>query len=567
MGGASFGPTAVAAFILFLGILIFVHELGHFMAAKYFNIKVLKFSLGFGPPLFRYTKGETTYQVALLPLGGYVKMLGDAPGDEVEPEDQDRSFMTVPVYQRAIVAFAGPLMNLVFPIVCLFGYFVLGPTVISPVVGHVEVETAAERGGLLPGDRVVSIDGQRVWDFDQMAALVRSRPGQRLRFEVEREPTPGAAKVVVPLEITPDTVDGTDFFGDPVPQGRIGVVPARMGTRVGVDAAVGEQLGFVTGDRVLSFAGARPTKMADLDHAVAAHAGQTVDVVLARPEALGAGDLLLAKREVPVTLRVAVPAGARTSADLGLAAADVFVRFVEPDGPAARAGLRSGDRVVAIDGRRVAMFYSFATALERAELTPVKVTVSRRGERHELTIVNDKKTITHATTLKERPYYDAGLGLGPPPRMTNTLAWPTGGPVLTEVASVSLWEAGKTGVERTVELVGGVMMGVAKLFTGGVSLKTIGGPVMLFQVAAEAVELGLGQYLQLLALISVNLGIMNLLPIPVLDGGHLVFCAIEAIKRRPVSLRVRELATIVGLVLLLVLIVVAFTNDVTRVAS
>ncbi len=560
-GGVSFGPAAVAAFVLFLGILIFVHELGHFLAAKYFNIKVLKFSLGFGPPLFRVTKGETTYQVAAIPLGGYVKMLGDAPGDEVDPADRDRSFMTVPVYQRAIVAFAGPLMNLVFPIICIFGYFVLGPTVISPVIGHVEVESAAERGGLLPGDRVLSVDGERVWDFDQMAQLVRGRGGDRLRFEVDRK---GSTET---LEITPKTVEGRDFFGDKINQGLIGVTPMRLGTRVGVDGPRAAPLGFATGDRILKVGDTLVTRISEIDGALAKVAGTTAPVVIARPQGISAGDLLLAKREDIVTLSVAVPAGAQSIADLDLAPGEAFLRYVEPDGPAARAGLRPGDRVVAVEGQRVAMFYSFATALERAELNPVKVTVSRQGERLELTLVNDKKTIVHSTTMTEKSYFDSGLGLGAPPRAAITLSWPTGGAMLTETAQVSLWEAASTGVERTVELVGAVSMGVAKLFTGGVSIKTVGGPVMLFQVAAEAVEMGLGQYLQLLALISVNLGIMNLLPIPILDGGHLVFCAIEAIKRRPVSMRVRETATLVGLLLLAVLIVVAFTNDVTRIAS
>lgn len=560
-GGVSFGPAAVAAFVLFLGILIFVHELGHFLAAKYFNIKVLKFSLGFGPPLFRYTKGDTTYQVALLPLGGYVKMLGDAPGDEVAAEDENRSFMTVPVYQRAIVAFAGPLMNLVFPVICIFGYFVLGPTVISPVIGHIEVESAAERGGLQPGDRVLAVDGERVWDFDQMAQLVRSRPGEALRFDVERA---GAPQV---LEITPRSVEARDFFGDKITQGLIGVTPMRLGTRVGVDSPRAAELGFVTGDRILKVGDTVVTRIAEIDAILARSGGTTVPMVVARPQGVSAGDLLLAKREDVVTLGVAVPTGAHAIADLGLAPGDAFLRYLDPEGPAARAGMRPGDRVVAVEGQRVAMFYSFATALERAEQTPVKVTVSRQGEILELTLVNDKKTIVHSTTQTEKAYYDSGLGLGALPRAAITLSWPTGGVMLTEVASVSLWEAARTGVERTVELVGGVTMGVAKLFTGGVSIKTVGGPVMLFQVAAEAVEIGLGHYLQLLALISVNLGIMNLLPIPILDGGHLMFCAIEAIKRRPVSLRVREMATLVGLLLLGVLIVVAFTNDVSRIFS
>jgi len=558
MGGTSLTPVAIAAFILFLGILIFVHELGHFLAAKHFNIKVQKFSLGFGPPLFRFTRGDTTYQVALLPLGGYVKMLGDTPGEDISPEDKDRAFNTVPVHQRAIVAFAGPFMNLVFPVLCLFAYYTLGPTVISPVIGQMEVDSPAEVGGLMSGDRVLSVDGEHVWDFDQMAKLVRARPQEPTKFEVERKGQ------TIALTVTPRSQEGTDIFGDKETHGLIGVTPMRVGTRVGVDGPRGQALGFLTGDRVLKIGGKSVTKLVEVEDALAASAGQSVEVIVARPVGLASGDLLLGKRERPQALSMSIPAGAKTLADLDLASADAFFRYLEPEGPAARAGIREGDRVVAIEGHRVAMFLSFVSALSQAELKPVRVTVSRMGQRIDVVVKNEAKTVVHGATMKERPYYDSGIGLGAVPRAFITSNWPIGGTTQTETAQLSLVEALQASAEQTVDLIGGIMQGFAKLFTGGVSLKTVGGPLMLFQVAAEAAEIGLGQYLRLLAFISVNLGIMNLIPIPLLDGGHLLFCAIEAIKRKPVSMRVRETATIVGLVLLAVLIVVAFSNDVAR---
>src|SRR5262245_33145695 len=221
MGGAlSFSPTSVAAFILFIGILIFVHELGHFVAAKYFGIKVLKFSLGFGPPLVKFTRGETTYQIAALPLGGFVKMLGDSPTDEVPPEDRHRAFTTVPVYQRAIVAFAGPLFNLIFPVICFFAYYLLGPTVEAPVVGQVEVGSPAERAGFKSGDRIVEIEGSRVWSFEQLSELVGDRAGEATHVKIRR------GEDELALEVVPKQVESRDNYGGRTKRGLIGITSA-----------------------------------------------------------------------------------------------------------------------------------------------------------------------------------------------------------------------------------------------------------------------------------------------------------------------------------------------------
>jgi len=164
----SFGPTSIAAFIVFIGVLIFVHELGHFLVAKLFDIKVSKFSLGFGPPLIAFERGETTYQVAVVPLGGFVKMVGEHPDEPLPEEDRDRAFSTAPLYQRALVAMAGPAFNLVFPIVCFFAYNVLGPQVEAPVVGQVAPGRPAAEAGLRAGDRIVAVDGRRTYSFERV---------------------------------------------------------------------------------------------------------------------------------------------------------------------------------------------------------------------------------------------------------------------------------------------------------------------------------------------------------------------------------------------------------------
>ena len=564
MSGGSFAmtPATVASFILFIGILIFVHELGHFLFAKYFNIKVLKFSLGFGTPIFKYQRGETTYQIAILPLGGYVKMLGDSPMDDIAPEDRNRSFNTVPVYQRALVAFAGPLFNLVFPVICFFAYYLIGPTVVSPMVGQVEIGTPAAQAGLQSGDRVLTIDDTEVWGFDHMVELVRDRAGDPLRFSIER------AGEVIDLDITPKESPDEDMFGSPGTRGIIGVTRARTGeTRIGVDGPLGASFGLATGDRLLVVAGKKITTLADADRALREHAGASIEIVYTRPEPVKTGGLLLANLELPKTLTVQVPAGAKSIAALGLAPAETFVRYLEPEGAAFTAGMRAGDRILAVDGQPVSLFYSLVMSLRRSEDKPVQVKVRRAGREMTLAVQSEKREVMHDVTGKMRDYYDAGFGLGEVPRYLHTVQWNWHGAYVTEKAKLTIAQAFVVSVTQTLKIIGSITVAVFKLFTGGISAKTVGGPIMLFQVAALAAERGLMAYLELLALISVNLGIINLLPLPVFDGGHLMFCAIEAIKRKPVSHRVREAATIVGLVLLAVLVVLVFSNDISKLST
>ena len=562
--GAPFSmtPTTVASFILFIGILIFVHELGHFLFAKYFNIKVLQFSLGVGPPLFRFKKGETTYQVALLPLGGYVKMLGEAPGEEIDEEDQDRSFHSVAVYQRALVAFAGPLFNLVFPVICFFAYFLLGPTVTSPVVGHVEVGLPAYEKGLKTGDRVLEIDGTPVWGFEHMVDLVRDRAGEEINFKIDR------AGQSFDVAIAPKEVPGTDVFGAPSTRGIIGVSGAKRGqTRLGVMNQRGYQLGFRTGDKLLSVGSASVETLSDADRIVRERAGQTVKFLVERPSALEAGDVLLSEEPEFVSLSVAIPADAQNLASLSLETAEMYIRSLEPDGAAYSAGLRPGDKVLKVGDRAVTLFFYFATEVAKAKDEPVQITVDRKGTELSFTVTNQKNERENPATGKMQPYYDAGIGRGEIPRYAQSMQWNSGTGYLKEEATLSISQALVMSVKETVKIIGQTTLGVLKLFTGSLSLKNVGGPIMLFQVAAAAAEMGLFKYLEFLAIISINLGIINLVPLPIFDGGHLMFCAIEAIKRKPVSMRVREAAMMVGLVLLAMLFVLVFSNDISRLSD
>jgi regulator of sigma E protease len=562
----SFGPTSVAAFILFIGILIFVHELGHFLAAKLFDVKVLRFSLGFGPPLLSFTRGETTYQVAVVPLGGYVRMAGDQPGEELDPADRERAFSTAPIYQRALIALAGPFFNLAFPVLCFFAYNLLGPQVLQPVVGFVDPGRPAARAGLQPGDQVVSVDGTRTYSFDRLRDLVSARPGQPVTLEVDR----GGERVQV--ELVPEATVDENFFGKKVERGIIGIAPMRQGTRVAVRDPGRAPDSVRNGDQVLRV-GNRPVEVkSELEAALRDRAGQTVTWVVARGEPATAGDLLFAWPKAVTQFSVDVPEDFAGLADLGLGPAAEFVRSVVPGGAADRAGLEAGDQLVSVGGEPVRTFWSFLSRVEEHGGEPVEVVVRRDGALRELVLKPDRVECVHPVTKKTKTAIDTGLGSGPlaevpscealKTRQTLLSHWPSTVPPETGRARLSLGESFTASIRQTGTVISLVFNGILGLFSNEISVENVGGPLRMFKLAAQAAEIGVFAYLQMLASVSVNLGLFNLLPIPIFDGGHLMFCLIEAVKRKPLSARTREWASLAGLAVILALVVLALRNDI-----
>lgn len=564
-------PFVIVAVVLFVGALIFVHEMGHFLVAKAFDIKVTKFSLGFGPPLVSFTRGETTYQVAAIPLGGYVKMVGEHPTEPIPDEDRARAFNNAPIHQRALVAIAGPAANLVFPILCFFAYNLLEPQVRPPVVGQVEPGEPADRAGLRPGDRILAVDGHRTWSFDRLVRLISARPEQTVPIRIRR------GEEEMELEVTPKSVADQDLFAQPRRKGMISISTAFEGTRVGIDdpARLPRGDAFETGDRVLSIDGRFVHRGEALSAAFAAVAGQEVEVVVARPRPAAAGDVLRADRAEPTTLKVQLPPSVVTLSDIGLALGETFVRAVVAKGAAAEAGVRPGDRIISVDDRPISHFWPLLTALNEAEDEPVKIGLRRAGADRTVTLTPRPVECIHPFTKKPTVVYDAGFGRGALAQTgqdcealnRSDMSWAFPLPAQLEPAHLSIDEALVESIRLTGEVIGLLVTHLFKMFvTQEVSTDHIAGPLQFFNVAAKAAESGVLTYLQMLALISINLGIFNLLPVPVLDGGHLLFCAVEAVKRKPLSIEARERAALVGLALLAMLLLLALRNDLRTLA-
>jgi regulator of sigma E protease len=433
----------IIAGILMLGVLVFVHELGHFWIAKLCGVKVLKFSLGFGPKLLSRQWGETEYLVCAIPLGGYVQMLGEGGGEqgeeaELTAEEIQRSFAHKPISQRLAIVSAGPIMNLLLPLVVLPISFMIGvqiPTYVEqqPCIGYVVPATAAADSGFVAGDCILTVNQQPVDSWNDTNKSFVANAGEALTFEVLRS-------------------------------GRT------------VELRVAEENNSLEGLQAL---GLLPQQLAR-------------------------------------------------------------VGGLQPGMPAEKAGIVAGDLILQIGDAEITSWYDLKTVIQTVGQNPVPVLLERDGESLSVELVPEQRE-------------DGGdFLIGIAPMRDSTLQ------------RFGFVDAVQEGAARTWELIDLTVVFVQKLFTGSVSAKNIGGPITVVQVAGQAAQTDLAAIFSVLAFISIQLGILNLLPIPILDGGHILFYLVELIIRRPVSVRAREMAQQVGMAMLLMLMVLAFYNDIVR---
>ena len=564
------------AVIPMLGVLIFVHELGHFLVAKAVGVRVLKFSIGFGAPIgfgrfrLRWVRGGTEYLVGWIPLGGFVRMLGEAlPGDEADdlavPEDaRDDEFLEArPVWQKLSIVFAGPVMNLLLPILCLVGILWVGLPRMSAVVGMVEARSPAAEAGLEVGDRIVAVDGEPVAWWDEVVLPIRDRAaGDRLRLEVERAGE--RQEIEVPL----GSLTALDRFGAIADVGWIGLGHRRLPSLVGVPRATSPAAvaGLRSGDRVIGVAGNPVEDWVGL----AAAQEAAVDEARARgersirwrverddaPLVLPGDAGAVGEQEAPPPKELELELSALASLeDLGLIPAAILVGLVDPDKPAARAGLQAQDLILEVDGEPIGSFERFAALVQTSGGRPIDVTYSRDGNVATTRLSAEEHVVPGPYEIEgmEQKRYVVGI--------RSALSTIPGELDLMQVRNPL--ESIPRAVEMSWQMTADFLEGVGKIFTGQVGTDKLSGPIGIARIARKSLDRGWLEYLSMMMLISINLGILNLLPIPILDGGQAVIYSIEGIKRSPVSLRTREIATQVGLVLIVMLMGRAFWNDLT----
>ncbi|MEO6055713.1 MAG: RIP metalloprotease RseP [Gemmatimonadales bacterium] len=448
--------TTVLSLIVVLGVLVFVHEAGHFVAAKWAGIYVHRFSVGLGPPIpwLTFRRGETEYSISWLPLGGYVKMasreedVGSSAlegGQSADPVPPDRMFEAKPVWKRMIVILAGVTMN------TLFAWFLFAFLAgkngrqIDPVttVGHVVDELVPPEAeafkGIRPGTRIARVNGHAVTSWDEIAEGIANTPESEIRLEL------GDGSVVTAV-IHQDALE----------------------------------------QRLKASQALQPFR--------AAVVGQVV-----------------------------------------------------PGRPAARAGLEPGDTITALGGRPVTQWYDLVERLQQNEGSPVQVEVARAGRRISFDVT---------------PYVDSIAG----PDGKRVAVGRIGVAVAGDFRSEPLGLGGAVveGWRSTVGASTQIVRTVRGLFSGRISKREVGGPILIGQLAGQSARMGLDPFLAFMALISINLAVLNLLPVPVLDGGQFLFLLAEAVVRRPLPLKLRERLTMVGLALIVLLMGLAFSNDIRR---
>lgn len=427
--------TTILAFVFVLGVLVLVHELGHFWMARRHGVRVLTFSLGFGPKLLTIRRGDTDYCISAIPLGGYVKMAGENADDARSGRPDE--FLSKTKWQRFQILIMGPVMNILLALVVMTVVLYQGAEVPAyeqapPIVGSVTPGSPAARAGILPGDRIVSIDGRDVPTWERVFMQVMPRAGREIEVVIERQ---GERRV---LGIVPDAHTRFEM-------GDIGVLPEM------------------------------------------------------HPQ----------------------------------------IRAVTPGSPAQKAGLRAGDTILAVNGEPA----------PRDKL--VKRINESAGVELVLTIRRDGRTLDVPVT----PARQGSVGL-----IGVQLS-----PFEVRIIEPGPLQAVRMSLERNLEWSTLIFQTLAGLLTAQTSPRQLMGPVGIAQLSGGAAEAGWVALFSLMAMISLNLGILNLLPIPVLDGGHIFIMAIEGLARRDFSVRVKEKMLLAGFLVLVMLMVTVIYNDLTRI--
>jgi len=442
--------TNIVSFVVVICALILIHEWGHFVVARLSGVGVERFSIGFGPVLWRFKGKETEYCLSAIPMGGYVKMVGDdenpLEGGRTDTVDPRRAFNLKPVWIRFLIVFAGPGMNFVLAFLILASLPMLfGRGMLPSVVTDVVERGPAALGGLRPGDRITAVDGRAVEYWSQIAKRAQEARGAPMTLTVQR------GTQTLQATLTPKRATRYDALGDTEEAWDLGVGDARS-----VPPRVGELV---------------------------------------------------------------------------------------PGMPAEKAGIKPGDLVVGVMGQPVTSWQEMAGIINKRPGQPTDLRIKRGEETVTITVTPD--TVDGV----------GRIGIGPVPSLPDNLVY------------VRTWNPASAvmdGWTQTLQLTSLTIKAFWRLVTGRISPASLGGPIQIAVAAGQSAKVGVSQLMFFTALVSVNLAVLNLLPVPMLDGGHLLFFGCEALLGRPISVRKREIAQQVGFVLLMMLMVFALYNDVSR---
>jgi regulator of sigma E protease len=544
----------VAPFFILLGLLIFVHELGHFLVAKYYGVRVETFSLGFGKKIFSFKRGDTVYCLSLIPLGGYVKMYGDDPNAEVPGDQKQYAFLHKPVMQRVAVVLAGPLMNLAFAVLIFTVIAGIGEELPGPFVGDVTETSKAYDAGFRSGDKILSIDGEQIPAWTVIKKKIERAPGKMLEFVVERRGETEPRKVAA----TATEGDNENIFSSKRKVGQIeGLGMESRSTLIGVTGdSPAAKAGIKSLDLITAVGGQKINYWRELEPALrAALAGKPSGTVAVDVRDVDQPDKPQNVRSHSIDISRWDEKKSTLTAWAGFEPAELYIYQLKKGSPAEKAGVQKRDKVVKINGEDVHVWNDVLNRVKGFDTAAgsLKFTVNRDGKEFSYDIQPEMTKLMTMKGQEERRFtigiVSGFLPAGPEPvfiRVSNPIAMV------------------KEGIIDTATWTEFVVMSLVRLVQGEVSPKNVGGVITIGRVASHSFAAGLSTFLRTMAIISINLFLLNLLPVPVLDGGHLLFYAIEGVKGAPLSMKKMELAQQIGLMLLMILMVFAFFNDITN---
>ncbi|ENN87017.1 Zinc metallopeptidase protein [Rhizobium freirei PRF 81] len=548
-GFIGFLTNNVITFVFVLSLLVFVHEMGHYLIGRWSGIRIMAFSIGFGPEIAGFTdRHGTRWKLSLVPLGGYVRFFGDEDASSktdadqlaaMTEEERARSFAGAKLWKRAATVAAGPIANFLLAIAIFAALFsIYGRTAADPVVAMVTRDGAAAEAGIQPGDRLMAIDGVNVTTFDEVQRYVGLRPGRTIVLTVERD---GQKR---DFRIVPKLVEDTDQFGNKMEMGRIGIALVDPLVTVTEPAGPAAKAGILAGDRLIAIDGHSVATYYDIGRYVSERPGKNIVLTVQR-----SGQM----RDFPMVAGTLTDIDAsgnkKNVGSIGIGPIDPLVGSIASDSPAAAAGLELGDRILSVDGHAVGSIGEVQRFAASHADKAIKLSVERNGQTRDVAVT--PKTSEEADVF------------GAPTKIATIGITDGQKPLKLRYEAYGPFRALGEGVKQTVSIVSGTFEYLGNVIGGYMKADQLGGPIRVAQMSGQMATLGFAAVLQFAAILSVSIGLLNLMPVPVLDGGHLMFYAIEAVRGKPLGARAQDIAFRIGFAMVLSLMVFATWNDIS----